>query len=38
MKTYVTTLEIKERSTQGILKLFILDLKRYNILHLKFER
>ena len=36
MKTYVTTLGIRERSTQGILELFILDLKLYQILHLKF--
>ena len=34
MKTYVTTLGIKERFIQGILELFILDLKRYHILHL----
>ena len=32
----VYTLGIKERSIQGILELFILDLKRYQILHLKF--
>ena len=31
-----TTLRIKERSIQDILELFILDLKRYHILHLKF--
>ena len=37
MKTYVTTLGIRERSIQGILELFILDLRRYHILHQKFE-
>ena len=31
-----TTLGIKERSIQGILELFILELKRYHIVHLKF--
>ena len=36
MKTYVTTLGIRERSIQGILELFILDLRRYHILHQKF--
>ena len=32
MKTLVTTLGVKERSIQGILELFILDLKLYHIL------
>ena len=36
MKTLITTLGIKESSIQGISELFILDLKRYHILHLKF--
>ena len=36
MQTLFTTLGVKERSIQGILELFILDLKRYLILHLKF--
>ena len=36
MKTLITTLGIKESSIQGISELFILDLKCYHILHLKF--
>ena len=36
MKTLITTLGMKESSIQGISELFILDLKRYHILHLKF--
>ena len=36
METLVATLGIKERSVQGILQLFILDLKRYHILHRTF--
>ena len=36
MKTLVTTLGINERSIQGMLQLFILGLKHYHILHLKF--
>ena len=36
MKTLFTKLVRKERQVQGILELFILDLKRYHILHLKF--
>ena len=36
MKTYVTILGIRERAIQGILELFILDLRRYHILHQKF--
>ena len=31
MKTLFTTLGIKERSIEGILELFILDMKRYHI-------
>ena len=36
MQSLFTTPGIKKRSIQGILELFILDLKRYHILHLKF--
>ena len=36
MKTYVTALGIRQRSIQGISKLFILDLKRYHTFHLNF--
>ena len=38
MKTLATTLGTKERSIQGILELFILGLKRYHILQLKFGK